>query len=251
MKILALGSLFIILAFGLSKISLYLLNKFKIVDIPNPRGMHHKPIPRGGGISILISLIIYFVFIHNSFSFNDHIYAYISLVCISILGFIDDLKSINFKIRLIFQFIFSILIIYSFSLDSLYELFDTNLLLVVYLILIIFIVWQINLFNFMDGINGICTIQAILFFLLMSLITFFNEHYYFTQKYLIFGCILVGFLPLNFPKALVFLGDCGSYLLGALIAYSTIEVLYLGVEFFLIGIILMSAFYLDATITLL
>lgn len=251
MKIFALGSFFMILTFVLSKISLYLLHKFKIVDIPNPRGMHLKPIPRGGGISILISLIIYFVFIHGSFSFNNYIYAYISLVCISILGFIDDLKSINFKIRLILQFIFSILIIHSFSLDSLYELIDPNLLLVMYLILIIFIVWQINLFNFMDGINGICTLQAILFFLLMSLITFSNEHYYFSQKYLIFGCIFIGFLPLNFPKALVFLGDCGSYLLGALIAYSTIEVLYLGVEFFLIGIILMSTFYLDATITLL
>ena len=140
MKIFALGSFFMILTFVLSKISLYLLHKFKIVDIPNPRGMHLKPIPRGGGISILISLIIYFVFIHGSFSFNNYIYAYISLVCISILGFIDDLKSINFKIRLILQFIFSILIIHSFSLDSLYELIDPNLLLVMYLILIIFIV---------------------------------------------------------------------------------------------------------------
>ena len=91
-----------------------------------------------------------------------------------------------------------------------------KILILLNLILVIYFVWQINLFNFMDGINGISSIQAILFFLSMSIMAFINEYDYFVQKYLIFAFISFGFLPHNFPKPRIFLGDGEVIFLGPL-----------------------------------
>ncbi len=251
MNILIICLLFGIITCLLTIISRVLLLRFNIVDIPKSRGMHKMPIPRGGGISIIISVSLYLIFFDNNnlISQSNHIYGL--LVGIGLLGFIDDLKDINFKYRLILQFSFSVIIICLFSIINVYSYLDIKILILLNLILVIYFVWQINLFNFMDGINGIASIQAILFFLSMSVIAFINGYDYFVQKYLIFAFILFGFLPQNFPKARIFLGDGGSYFLGAFIAFSTIESLYIDEKFFCMSIILMASFYLDSTITLL
>ena len=235
----------------LANISRGLLYRFNVVDIPKLRGMHKMPIPRGGGISIIISASLYLIFFDDNNLISNSTYIYGLLIGIGLLGFFDDLKDINFKYRLVLQFFVSVIIISLFSLTSIYASMDIKILILLNLILVIYFVWQINLFNFMDGINGIGSIQAILFFLLMSLIAFVNGYDYFFIKYLIFAFISIGFLPHNFPKASIFLGDGGSYFLGALIAFSTIESLYVDERFFSMSIILMATFYLDSTITLL
>lgn len=251
MNIIILCTLFGIMTYLLTNISRVLLLRFNIVDIPKSRGMHKMPIPRGGGISIIISASLYLIFFDDNNLIFHSTYIYGLLVGIGLLGFLDDLKDINFKYRLILQFSVSVIIVSLFSLISIYASMDIKILILLNLILVIYFVWQINLFNFMDGINGISSIQAILFFLSMSIMAFINEYDYFVQKYLIFAFISFGFLPHNFPKPRIFLGDGGSYFLGAFIAFSTIESLYIDEKFFCMSIILMATFYLDSTITLL
>ena len=78
--------------------------KFNIVDIPKSRGMHKMPIPRGGGISIIISASLYLIFFDDNNLIFHSTYIYGLLVGIGLLGFLDDLKDINFKYRLICLF---------------------------------------------------------------------------------------------------------------------------------------------------
>ena len=148
------------------------------------------PIPRGGGISIIISASLYLIFFDDNNLISNSTYIYGLLIGIGLLGFFDDLKDINFKYRLVLQFFVSVIIISLFSLTSIYASMDIKILILLNLILVIYFVWQINLFNFMDGINGIGSIQAILFFLLMSLIAFVNGYDYFFHKIFDF-CIYI------------------------------------------------------------
>ena len=80
----------------------------------------------------------------------------------------------------------------------------------------------INGANLIDGFNGLLGIHALIIFVILFLINFFNDH---NVQYILFYVILITliFIVYNFPKAKIFLGDSGAYLVGALIAISTIN----------------------------
>ncbi len=220
--------------------------KNKIISIPNERSLHDLPTPKGGGIAIVLtwyiglSILFFSGIIEHSLFF-----ALLSGILLAIVSLIDDIRGLKPFIRLVVQFLTAILAFY--FLDGLRPLvmphISINYNFIVYPVAIVGMVWFINLFNFMDGVDGFASLEAIticlvLFFLSGSIINL-----------LLVACIS-GFLFWNWPKAKIFMGDVGSTQLGFILVV-------LGIYFhntfqfsILNWIMLTSPFWFDATLTL-
>ena len=189
------------------------LEKKKIFDIPSNRSSHLKPIPKGGGWIIVLILIIS-ILLDSEFKKVD--LKAISLPLLSVLGlavlsWIDDIKNLNVSIRLFFQF----LIICTF-----WILNPTPADLGQAIIFTIISVWFINIFNFMDGIDGITPSVSITILLGYAIAVYeLNKFVDMTFCFVIISSCF-GFLLWNWHPAKIFLGDVGSITLGWLIFFS-------------------------------
>jgi len=205
-------------------------SKFLIDDQFNkPQAFHDNPISIAGGIGIFISLLIVFF---NFFLFKNIIFfEYFSFCALFfILGFIDDIKkNINPKIRLAIMILLLVMLV---KYNNFYIEFTgietvNNWLKASKIFSLIFIslcfLFIINGANLIDGYNGLLGIHSLIILLNLALINFINGKSELAAILFFSILILVIFLIFNFPKAKVFLGDSGSYLMGTFIAISTIK----------------------------
>ena len=190
----------------ISFLYLKLAVKFNIVDKPNQRSSHTKITVRGGGIIFPIAILLFFFL-------NDYQYPYflLGVFLISIVSFLDDMYTLSSKIRFPFQFLAVFLILYQVSFP-----FAPIYLFAFFLIMGIGIV---NMFNFMDGINGITGIYSICVLLGLFLIN--NSEHLVDNNLIIYSLLaLAVFGFYNFrKKALFFAGDIGSIAIGMLIFF--------------------------------
>ena len=173
--------------------------KLKILDIPNERSLHKKPIPRGGGIAFSLSSALLL-------AINGNFEPIFSLP-LALVGLADDLKDISSKYRYLFQVI-TVLLLFINS-QFIYQILNYGYLISIPLLLIslIFFTGIINFVNFMDGMDGlVASCMIVVFFVYSSLIN---------PNYILITTSLVGFLIWNWPPAKVFMGDCGSTFLGS------------------------------------
>jgi UDP-N-acetylmuramyl pentapeptide phosphotransferase/UDP-N-acetylglucosamine-1-phosphate transferase len=217
-----------------------------ILDVPNIRSSHTQPTPRGGGIAILLAwysglfCLKYFDLIESAL-----FYALISGVLLAFVSLLDDIYTIKPYIRILFQLFTVLLGLYLIGGLKILYLNDLTISipLVFNIVIVLGAIWFINLYNFLDGIDGYASAEAIAVLSGMFLI---NRNPLFPV--LIFA--LLGFLIWNWPKAKIFMGDIGSTQLGYIL-------IILGFHFnneFQINIIgwliLTSLFWFDATLTL-
>jgi UDP-N-acetylmuramyl pentapeptide phosphotransferase/UDP-N-acetylglucosamine-1-phosphate transferase len=220
--------------------------KKKMTVVPNERSLHDIPTPKGGGIAITLTWYIGLTVLFFSGIIEQKLYfALLSGMMLAVVSLIDDIKGLKPIIRLIVQFMTAILAFY--FLEGLRPLiipgFNINYNYFVYPFAIIGMVWFINLFNFMDGVDGfasveVITVSAVLFVMSWNLVTI-----------LLIVC-LTGFLCWNWPKAKIFMGDVGSTQLGFVLVVLGIY-FHNTFEFSILNwIMLTSPFWFDATLTL-
>ena len=184
-----------------------------LVDSPTERSSHRIPVPKGGGTGILI------VFVLGALWWQIPWTLWIPACIVSLVSLLGDYREISFKIRLATQVgsasIFSGSIFFGIS-GSEVSLWISVLLLVFG---VLYITATANYYNFMDGINGIAGLTGIIAFSCLGLFGLF-EGKDIAWVITAFGiaAVCLGFLPLNFPRAKVFMGDVGSVLLGFLFA---------------------------------
>lgn len=180
-----------------------------IIDVPNERSSHEYIVPKGGGIGILAA------FVFSSFVLDIPKTFWISGIVLALVSFVGDRLDIRPKIRLMIQFGCVLVFIIDFMVM---HHGPVELYLLIFP-LVIFIVGTANFYNFMDGINGIAGITGGVGFMLLACYGTLEgmAPYYVTLSLSIaFAC--AGFLPLNVPKAKVFMGDVGSVMLGFVFA---------------------------------
>ncbi len=195
----------IIISFLITYFVIPLFKKKKWVSVPNERTSHRGVIPVGGSIGFITVTSISFI-LNKDFTI-------LFFLILAIVGFIDDLKNLGTKFRLIVQSLIGIIYCTLIFNESLFgSLILNEYLWFLKIPLIAFMAFSfvslINFTNFADGLDGLLT---------GSMIIVFSAAAYLVDKNfipLIGG--LIGFLILNWHPAKVFMGDSGSYFLGGL-----------------------------------
>lgn len=225
-----------------------------IIDVPNERSSHNTPTPRGGGLAfVLVFLITIFCLMITHMLNNNLTIALIGGgLLVAICGWIDDKKGISIKSRIICHFIAGFWALYWVGGFPSLCFNSTGLYLGGWgsVIALFIIVWMINLYNFMDGIDGFASSEAIIVSITTAIL-FLRRSQELTLVCLVLGVSVAGFLVWNWPPAKIFMGDVGSGFLGFVIAVVMIFSENTGALSVFAWIILLSVFIIDATLTLL
>lgn len=249
-KWLALFAFTLITSWLLSRVVLHHLGK-RLLDTPNNRSSHQSPTPRGGGIAIAASVLIA-AFLATTMGYLDKsIWAWLiaPAILISLLGILDDFFNLSIKLRLAIQFILATTgILLLRTTQPSFSLLDYALLIT----MIFFVTWMTNLYNFMDGINGLAALELISVCTGMILIyTLLDTRESSIYLMLILAASVCGFLYWNFPNARLFMGDSGSLFLGFCLGLLALESANENLNLVAAWLIMLAVFVVDATYTLL
>ena len=229
----------------------------KILDIPNERSSHHKPIPRGGGIAIVVitmgALWIVYIMYPSVYEIKNIITFTMAGIIVAGISLLDDLSSIRNTVRFLVHGFVAIAIIWNIgfiSEISIPIIGEIKLQFAGIIITFLFIVGLTNAYNFMDGIDGIAAVQAIIAGLGWAIIGYFYSH----SLILLLGFVVtvssIGFLIHNWHPARIFMGDVGSAFLG--FTFATITIIGVQKDPILVypGILLVWPFIFDTVYTL-
>lgn len=231
----------------------YALNR-SIIDIPNARSSHSVPTPRGGGVAIVVAFVLSLV-----------VLAYLQLqtyaqttallgagILVAVIGFMDDHGHIAARWRLLGHFIAALWAL--FWLNGLPALvffgITVDLGWIGHVLAAFYLVWMLNLYNFMDGIDGIASLEAVCVCVGLALSYWLTGHESMVWAPLLLTATVLGFLYWNFPPARIFMGDAGSGFLGIILSALSIQAAWAGSEFFFAWLIMLGVFVVDATFTL-
>lgn len=199
--------------------------KFQLLDRPNQRKIHINYISRLGGIGIFLSMWISIFLTHkwNIVDFSDNFWPPIfwGSLAAFILGLWDDLKNIPAKQKLLFQFLLAFLAYgLGFRIEEIQVGFGNpvhfgSLQLPV---TVLWIVTVMNAFNMIDGLDGLAGGFAFLVFSTISLLGYLNGSDNIMILAMICAGSCLGFLLFNYHPAKIFMGDCGSMMLGYILA---------------------------------
>jgi UDP-N-acetylmuramyl pentapeptide phosphotransferase/UDP-N-acetylglucosamine-1-phosphate transferase len=175
------------------------------LDLLEQRRLHTVATPRGGGIGIAVAAVLMLLYaiwvpsrIHPEFAPASAVLALCGVFAAAAAGAWEDHRGLAARWRLLLHLLAAVLIVLA-TLPS--------APLWLQLLLVIGIAGLINLVNFMDGANGLIALQSVVFGSALCMAGF--------NFGLPLALAALGFLPLNFPRARVFLGDVGSYVIGA------------------------------------
>ncbi len=230
--------------------------KVNLVDIPTRRSSHTRPTPRGGGIAVVVVFIVgsWLLFLSGGMPAKEFYGVVLSSGAVALLGLYDDYHSLSALLRLPVHLSVSALAVVFLLPTPVIPLFASISIHVQGLgmvIVAIGLTWMLNLYNFMDGIDGLAAVEAIT--TLSSVLFLFWIQGGASPCMSWLGVLLVsvgGFLLWNWPPAKIFMGDACSGFLGYLLGvFALLTSSDKGVTLWTWGILL-GIFIIDATLTL-
>jgi UDP-N-acetylmuramyl pentapeptide phosphotransferase/UDP-N-acetylglucosamine-1-phosphate transferase len=242
------------LSAGLTALSIRYAHRKRLLDLPGQRRSHSVPTPRGGGIAIVAAMLAgstAMLYLMQALGLLVPLMP--PIIGIALVGWMDDHGGLSATKRFAMHWI---AVFWVFAIPLLLSLGISDaprvdaLAIVVMLMTAVATVWSINLHNFMDGIDGLLTLQAIFVFAALALLSLWHNADA-TGLLLVCAAACLGFLPFNFPRARIFMGDVGSGALGFAIAIAVLWQMSTPRLAITTGIVLCSAFVTDATCTLL
>ncbi len=209
-----------LIAYFLTKwLANYLVTK-GLIDIPNARSSHTVPTPRGGGVAIVGGLVIgciSFYFLPFTFSFPG-IWFFVGFIIVTLTSLVDDKMNLPAGLRFLLQALAAILVLYETGGMKMFPLpepmtFDMGWLS--YPVTLFWIIAVVNIYNFLDGIDGYAAAQAVIAGIAIAVIDHSGPGF-------IIGSLIasasLGFLIVNWHPAKIFMGDIGSVALGFVFA---------------------------------
>ena len=201
------------------------------LDAPGARHTHLVPTPRAGALGIAV-IVFCLVFVHP----GSELWL---LTALAGLGLLDDFFPQPAFLRMALQFAFCCFAAYGFG-----DIWPDGPIFLVRLTLILAAVWIINAANFFDGRNGLLAGNFIVFLFALPMIGIR------WPMALPLAGLWMGFLPFNFPRAKIFMGDVGSYLIGATLAWLMLHAAQISFTQLLAILVAMSSMIADPTLTL-
>ena len=213
------------------------------LDIPNRRSLHSRPTPRTGGLAILAGAAAG-VFTHWLLDGQLLLDTAIAGAIFTLLAvaLIDDHYHIAAGLRLLIQATVVALLLFSEAVAGPVSL--------PWFALLLGLMWMINLYNFMDGMDGFAAGMAIFGFGTFALLAWQAGNMDFALGNAIIVAACAGFLLLNFPPAKLFMGDAGSTVLGLLAGVVILKAHVDAILPIWLGLLVFSPFIVDASITL-
>jgi UDP-N-acetylmuramyl pentapeptide phosphotransferase/UDP-N-acetylglucosamine-1-phosphate transferase len=214
--------------------------------------MHIAPVPRGGGIGILLGVMVGALALGVSFVDWSVRLAVTGSVLLVIIALWDDRKSAPPFYRLVIQVFAAscLLAALYYQLPGTIDPLPLWKILLLSLALVLAIVWSVNLYNFMDGMDGLAAVMAIIGFGCLAWFGWHGGEMMYASMVLIIAAACAGFLPFNLHPAKMFMGDVGSTLLGFWVAGFSLWGLVLTLYPWWVPLLIFSPFWVDATVTL-
>lgn len=225
----------------------------RVLDYPNARSMHTVPVPRSGGLGIwagaLAGMMLFLAggVIPSGFGILG------GAVLIGVISMLDDLSHISTAKRLAVHIVAAAIVSATVPLSGTFQLPGTSLTFPVPVAMVLtaaFVVWMTNLYNFMDGIDGLAGGMALIGFGALGLLGHLSGHADYAAVCWIIAASAAGFLVWNIPPARIFMGDTGSsvlgYFAGAMILWADAHAIFP----WWIGVLVFFPFVMDASVTL-
>jgi Fuc2NAc and GlcNAc transferase len=226
-----------------------------LLDVPNARSSHETPIPRGGGAAMVLTASAAWITLGLMGVIQAGIVAALAGggIAIAVVGLLDDRSRLSARFRLSVHFAAALWAL--LWLEGLPPMRVGEHVIVFgwggYILGALGIVWTLNLFNFMDGIDGIAASEAIFVVAGGILLAQVGDGHHAQQAAgLAFVAACCGFLLWNWPPARIFMGDVGSGFLGYVIAVLAVIEARDSTLALLVWLILGAVFFVDATVTL-
>jgi Fuc2NAc and GlcNAc transferase len=227
---------------------LRLARRWRIVDEPNERSSHRAPTPHGGGAALLSAFVtglLLTAVYETGWPWPYGLLVVMTLLLMG-LGIIDDLLALSVRLRLPLYGLACLLTAWVLWPSSMSVATAVWLLLVALAML-----WLVNLYNFMDGIDGIAATQCVLACGAAALLCARGAGSHYALFCLLLGASHLGFLVWNWPPARLFMGDAGSVPTGFLLAALALLGSVQGQLHPACWLVLLAVFITDASWTLL
>lgn len=209
-----------------------------ILDLPNQRSLHQTPIPRVGGLAVLAGSFVGWL----GLGYPYLLPILLAMLILALISFLDDLKNLPVWQRFLVHFLAAGIGVIGVS---------AGMSWLVWLVAILANVWMTNLFNFMDGSDGLAGGMALCGFLFFAVRAAWIGDAAFASLNAVVALSAFGFLLFNFHPARVFMGDTGSIPLGFLAALAGFSGWVSGDWPLWFPLLVFSPFIIDATVTLL
>jgi Fuc2NAc and GlcNAc transferase len=232
----------------------------QVLDIPNQRSSHTTPTARGGGLAIVLIFSAATIYLLYKQVLNPHWFlALNSTLLVAGIGFCDDHKPVAARWRFLTHVIAAATALY--FLDGIhwtllpipFDILAHRTLInpgwLGFLPGLFLLVWFLNLFNFMDGTDGIAASEAVFVSAALALYLHAMDPILYKLA-VILAAASLGFLLWNWPKAKIFMGDVGSGFLGLLLGILILMAAQQSPVLLYCGAILFGLFIVDATYTL-
>jgi UDP-GlcNAc:undecaprenyl-phosphate GlcNAc-1-phosphate transferase len=246
---------------ALSAAIVALMIRVRVMDTPDARKAHDRPTPKGGGVGVVAAFLVGITVLYRYAAFARLADPYfrgviLASVAIAVVAMLDDLRDWPFFVKLGAQVLAALAAVGSGLYVQTFVLPFVGVVDVGWFALpfaVAYILFLTNAMNFIDGLNGLAGGVAAITAIWLAWIGA-NEHgwfLYFTAILLAAG--LIGFLPFNFPRARIFMGDVGSQFCGFTLAVLGIAAARFGgvsMSFLVVPILLSGVLY-DVAFTLL
>ena len=205
------------------------------LDKPNERSLHVVPVPRTGGIAIIAGLIVAGLWLRASPGLL------VPTVALAFISYFDDRHALPAGVRLLMHL----------AAAGVFLWLDGHFAAVVLLVVLwLAIAWMTNLYNFMDGSDGLAGGMAVIGFGTYGLAAWFGGNRELELLAWAIAAAAAGFLIFNFPPAKIFMGDVGSIPLGFLAAAFGVVGWQQGLWPFWFPVVVFAPFIVDASVTL-
>lgn len=213
------------------------LNKNGLIqDVPNDRSLHSEPVPRVGGIAIIAGIMSGWVLLFHYWAW----WIVLPMLGLFMLSLVDDVRGLPVRVRLTAHFVAALIVAAGAGVPWLWMV-----------PVLLYIVWMTNLYNFMDGSDGLAGGMALFGFSFYGIAGLMHDNQAFALLNFTIGAAALGFLYHNFHPARVFMGDAGSIPLGFLAAAFGLWGWQQGYWPAWFPILVFSPFVMDASMTLL
>ena len=202
---------------------------------PNRRSSHATPTPTAGGLGFILPVVGFLIL-----SISEYPPALVLAtagVAIALVGFLDDVKDLRRDVRLVAHL--------AIATGCVALLTDEPVLVTG--VLILGLAWWINLYNFMDGIDGIAASQSVLY---AGGVLVIGEPAHSAAMAWVLLAASMGFLCFNWAPAKIFMGDTGSGFLGVVTGSLALMLWQSGELPAVASLILLLGFWFDASYTL-